>query len=380
IPLPHRVKSPPEQYAVSVRFGIAEGPAVFRVLLRSAPPVGVSWRMAYTMETSRTTIACLLVEYSSNWQNNMATNCPQLLKPRACRSALCLRAAVSNPVREMSCKICEKMLHTLFKAESSSDWLVFSNSTYQRLSAFFFPAALSTAELIWTRMLRDLIADIRERLDGAASQIARFRDYLVYLDSHLPKNMTGEDAQSVVKFHEWGYTSGWENSIARTRTRLETVESSAQTLHHFTTNTIQQLKDCILELEAASKEVNQLTEAISRDLNILKKYVGLVHTARSWMHSTPKEDRSQVQPSPQTRISESGSPQSAANAAPARPTPYFDWALRSLNRPQKFVFALATFGFVMTALRPPFLLGRRVRYGWLWSHSGTRIELTRLLA
>ena len=74
-----------------------------------------------------------------SWQNSMATNCPQLLNPRACRSALCLRAAVSNPVREMSCKICEKMLHTLFKAESSSDLLVFVNSTYQRLSAFFFP-------------------------------------------------------------------------------------------------------------------------------------------------------------------------------------------------------------------------------------------------
>ncbi|MGA3319131.1 MAG: hypothetical protein ABSC64_22165, partial [Candidatus Korobacteraceae bacterium] len=40
-----------------------------------------------------------------------------------------------------------------FKAESSSDSLVFPNSTYQRLSAFFFPAALSTAELIWTRMI-----------------------------------------------------------------------------------------------------------------------------------------------------------------------------------------------------------------------------------
>src|SRR5208337_3045318 len=87
-----------------------------------------------------------------SWQNNMATNCPQLLKPRACRSALCLRAAVSNPVREMSCKICEKMLHTLFKAESSSDWFVFANSTYQRLSAFFFPKAIRSAELIWTRM------------------------------------------------------------------------------------------------------------------------------------------------------------------------------------------------------------------------------------
>ena len=77
----------------------------------------------------------------------------QLLNPRACRSALCLRAAVSKPVREMSCKICEKMLHTLFKAESSSDSLVFANSTYQRLSAFFFLKALSTAELIWTRMM-----------------------------------------------------------------------------------------------------------------------------------------------------------------------------------------------------------------------------------
>src|SRR5271157_2342555 len=76
----------------------------------------------------------------------------QLLNPRACRSALCLRAAVSKPVREMSCKICEKMLHTLFKAESSSDSFVFANSTYQRLSAFFFPPALSAAELIWTRV------------------------------------------------------------------------------------------------------------------------------------------------------------------------------------------------------------------------------------
>src|SRR5208337_3951322 len=93
-----------------------------------------------------------------SWQNNMATNCPQLLNPRACRSAWCFRAAVSKPVREMSCKIWEKMLHTLFKAESSSDWLVFANSTYQRLSAFFFPAALSTAELIWTRMSLDKVA------------------------------------------------------------------------------------------------------------------------------------------------------------------------------------------------------------------------------
>ena len=37
----------------------------------------------------------------------------------------------------MSCKICEKMLHTLFKAEFSSDSLVFANSTYQSLSLLY---------------------------------------------------------------------------------------------------------------------------------------------------------------------------------------------------------------------------------------------------
>src|SRR5664280_3921658 len=51
----------------------------------------------------------------------MATNCPQLLKPRACRSALCFRTAASKPVREISWRICEKMLHTRFKPEPSSD-------------------------------------------------------------------------------------------------------------------------------------------------------------------------------------------------------------------------------------------------------------------
>ena len=69
---------------------------------------------------------------------------------------------MSKPVREMSCKICEKMLHTRFKAESSSDSLVFANSTYQRLSAFFFPKAISTAELIWTRLVLYLIFGQRD--------------------------------------------------------------------------------------------------------------------------------------------------------------------------------------------------------------------------
>ena len=132
--------------------------------------------------------------------------------------------------------------------------------------------------------LLGLITKVRDKLDRAVNRLAHFRDYLTYLDSHLPEDMTGEDARSVVKLHEWNYTSGWERGIGRARTSLRTVDPFAQTLHHFTGNTVQQLKDCTLELEMASKEVSQLTEAISRDLSILKKYVGLVYRARSWMH------------------------------------------------------------------------------------------------
>ena len=45
------------------------------------------------------------------WQNNIATNCPQLVKPRACRSALCYLASFSKPLRENSFNTCEKMPH-----------------------------------------------------------------------------------------------------------------------------------------------------------------------------------------------------------------------------------------------------------------------------
>ena len=42
----------------------------------------------------------------------MAMNWPQLVNPRACRSALCCFTAFSNPPRENNFNTCEKMLHT----------------------------------------------------------------------------------------------------------------------------------------------------------------------------------------------------------------------------------------------------------------------------
>src|ERR1700683_1173749 len=62
----------------------------------------------------------------------MATNCPQLLNPRGSYET----------VREMSCNICEKMLHTLPKAASSSDCLKsFQPQVVRDFASFSFPLA-----------------------------------------------------------------------------------------------------------------------------------------------------------------------------------------------------------------------------------------------
>src|ERR1700757_4758691 len=71
----------------------------------------------------------------------MATNCPQQVKPRAWRSAWCLRTAVSNSQRENSPRICEKMLQNRFTAEPPKS-LIGSARTQSQLSrgsAFFAP-------------------------------------------------------------------------------------------------------------------------------------------------------------------------------------------------------------------------------------------------
>ena len=56
-----------------------------------------------------------------NWQNSIATNWPQQVKPLALRSASCLRTAESKSARGINFNTWEKILHTMDKAASSSD-------------------------------------------------------------------------------------------------------------------------------------------------------------------------------------------------------------------------------------------------------------------
>jgi hypothetical protein len=49
------------------------------------------------------------------WQNDIAMNWHQRVKPRACPSALCRLTAFSKPRRENSFNTCAKMLHTFLR-------------------------------------------------------------------------------------------------------------------------------------------------------------------------------------------------------------------------------------------------------------------------
>ena len=70
------------------------------------------------------------------WQNSMATNWPQLVKPRAWRSALCSLTPFSNSPRANNFNTCEKMLHTFIRLSLLRlNWFLLEpNPTYQELS------------------------------------------------------------------------------------------------------------------------------------------------------------------------------------------------------------------------------------------------------
>src|SRR5580700_1257920 len=95
----------------------------------------------------------------------MATNWPQLVKPRACRSALCCLTAFSKLPRENNCNTCEKMLHTFIRL--SLLWLNwFFDGTQSSLSgdsASYLPREPRKRPVlslrIWTAVIKAVIYD-----------------------------------------------------------------------------------------------------------------------------------------------------------------------------------------------------------------------------
>src|ERR1700677_5210581 len=82
----------------------------------------------------------------------MATNWPQQVNPRACRSALCVCTADWNSKRENNCRSCENILLTRVKADPPSLKSVAKPDDNLSEAQPFF--GISFQIVIWTRVLR----------------------------------------------------------------------------------------------------------------------------------------------------------------------------------------------------------------------------------
>src|ERR1700685_3431724 len=81
----------------------------------------------------------------------MATNWPQQVNPRACRSALCVCTADWNSKRENNCRSCENILLTRVKADPPSLKSVAKPDDNLSEAQPFF--GISFQIVIWTRVL-----------------------------------------------------------------------------------------------------------------------------------------------------------------------------------------------------------------------------------
>src|ERR1700678_4109401 len=81
----------------------------------------------------------------------MATNWPQQVNPRACRSALCVCTADWNSKRENNCRSCENILLTRVKADPPSLKSVAKPDDNLSEAQPFF--GISFQIVIWTRVV-----------------------------------------------------------------------------------------------------------------------------------------------------------------------------------------------------------------------------------
>jgi hypothetical protein len=128
---------------------------------------------------------------------------------------------------------------------------------------------------------------LQRKLSKVSRNLATFRDYFSYLDIHPVEKMKKEHAQRVVQLHGHDYSHMWENRIAAVKKSIENAEAFARQLNHYKTSSIENLKTHDQVLELASKELNHVTEAITKDKRILRRYVGFMYRLQRtlWRHS-----------------------------------------------------------------------------------------------
>lgn len=131
------------------------------------------------------------------------------------------------------------------------------------------------------KRVTELGEQLHHKLRIATRGLARFRDYLRYLDAHPVKKMSQNDALRVVKFHGCDYTRDWEINITPARNSLGKAERFVRPLNHYTDSAVKQIEEHIKDLEWASEQIDQLIKGITRDVRTLQKYVPLLYRLRN---------------------------------------------------------------------------------------------------
>jgi hypothetical protein len=126
-----------------------------------------------------------------------------------------------------------------------------------------------------------LTKNIQRKLRRTNKGLASFHDCLHYLDTHLTEKIEEIDAHRIVQFHTSGYTHNWERDISQAGIDLAATEVFVRTLIHYTSSTIEQLSERTVNLDLASEQLDQLGEAIDRDVKTLQRHVGLIFRLRS---------------------------------------------------------------------------------------------------
>jgi hypothetical protein len=147
------------------------------------------------------------------------------------------------------------------------------------------------------RRLLTLIAQVNDRLLTITQRLASFREYLAYLDTHLTRKMREDDARRVVRFHAWDYTHEWERSITQVRRQLDESAAFAEPLSHYTSSSVEQLKERASDIDHTFERLGQVAEAITVDVKILRRYVSPIYRLRSAIRRSRRTNRAS-RPSP----------------------------------------------------------------------------------
>ena len=131
------------------------------------------------------------------------------------------------------------------------------------------------------------VAQVQKKLTTATRNLATFRDYFRHLDSHPPERMRREHAERLVQLHGQDHTLEWESRITAARKSMEAAEAFARPLNYYPTSAVERLKAHMPGIQRTSEKLDHVTEAISKDMRVLRRYVGFVYRLRRrlWRHS-----------------------------------------------------------------------------------------------